>query len=78
VQENLLNLWARNAGSAQLAWSADHGATWRRTGITKAIHSVIARKNLLLVATGMRKLPYAMICFSTSPPMSVSRRMRPA
>lgn len=27
VPENLLNLWARNAGSAQLAWSADHGAT---------------------------------------------------
>jgi CubicO group peptidase (beta-lactamase class C family) len=24
----VLYLWARNAGNAQLAWSADHGATW--------------------------------------------------
>jgi hypothetical protein len=27
--DSILYLWARNAGNAQLAWSADHGATWR-------------------------------------------------
>jgi hypothetical protein len=26
--EGVLYLWARNVGNAQLAWSADHGATW--------------------------------------------------
>ena len=26
--DGMLYLWARNAGNAQLAWSADHGATW--------------------------------------------------
>lgn len=26
--DGVLYLWARNAGNAQLAWSADHGATW--------------------------------------------------
>lgn len=26
--DRVLYLWARNAGNAQLAWSADHGATW--------------------------------------------------
>jgi hypothetical protein len=26
--EGVLYLWARNAGNAQLAWSADHGRTW--------------------------------------------------
>jgi hypothetical protein len=26
--EGTLYLWARNAGNAQLAWSADHGRTW--------------------------------------------------
>ncbi|HUT89481.1 MAG TPA: serine hydrolase [Thermoguttaceae bacterium] len=26
--EGVLYLWARNAGNAQLAWSADHGGTW--------------------------------------------------
>ena len=27
--DSVLYLWARNAGNAQLAWSEDHGATWR-------------------------------------------------
>ena len=27
--ESVLYLWARNAGNSQLAWSEDHGATWR-------------------------------------------------
>ena len=26
--EGVLYLWARNAGNARLAWSADHGTTW--------------------------------------------------
>src|SRR5262249_17263961 len=26
--EGVLYLWVRNAGNAQLAWSADHGRTW--------------------------------------------------
>jgi hypothetical protein len=26
--DGVLYLWARNAGNSQLAWSADHGATW--------------------------------------------------
>jgi len=26
--DGILYLWARNAGNSQLAWSADHGATW--------------------------------------------------
>ena len=26
--DGVLYLWARNAGNAQLAWSADHGSTW--------------------------------------------------
>ncbi len=28
----VLYLWARNAGNAQLAWSGDHGRTWRWAG----------------------------------------------
>jgi hypothetical protein len=28
----VLYLWARNAGNAQLAWSEDHGRTWRWAG----------------------------------------------
>lgn len=27
--EGVLYLWVRNAGNSQLAWSRDHGATWR-------------------------------------------------
>ena len=27
--EGVLYLWARNAANSQLAWSSDHGATWR-------------------------------------------------
>jgi CubicO group peptidase (beta-lactamase class C family) len=27
--EGVLNLWTRNAGNAQLAWSKDHGKTWQ-------------------------------------------------
>jgi CubicO group peptidase (beta-lactamase class C family) len=27
--DGVLYLWARNAGNAQLAWSADHGQTWQ-------------------------------------------------
>src|SRR5262249_41224131 len=27
--DGMLYLWARNAGNAQLAWSADHGQTWQ-------------------------------------------------
>ncbi len=30
--EDVLYLWTRNAGNAQLAWSNDHGKTWRWAG----------------------------------------------
>ena len=30
--EGVLYLWARNAGNARLAWSADHGTTWEWAG----------------------------------------------